>query len=70
MITPGLGFTYGGYRIGYGRGYYDKWFAKHTVKHKIAPAFERQILEDLKVSELDIPVDKIVTEDRMINTRI
>ncbi len=65
-ITPGLGFTTTGYRIGYGRGYYDKWFAEHPVKHKIALAFEEQILEELPIDEYDIPVDKIISEDRII----
>ena len=67
VVTPGLGFTPTGYRIGYGRGYYDKWFAEHPVHHKIAPAFEEQILDKLPIDEFDIPVNKIITEDRIIN---
>jgi len=67
VVTPGLGFTPAGYRIGYGRGYYDKWFAKHPVQHKIALAFEAQILDELPINEFDIPVDKIITEDQIIN---
>lgn len=65
-ITPGLGFTQKGYRIGYGRGYYDKWFAEHPVKHKFALAFEAQILDELPVDEFDIPVNKIITENQII----
>jgi len=67
VVTPGLGFTPAGYRIGYGRGYYDNWFAEHPVKHKIALAFEAQILDELPINEFDIPVDKIITEDQIIN---
>ena len=66
VITPGLGFTTQGYRIGYGRGYYDKWFATHQVQHKIAVTFDDQIIETLPVTEFDVPVNKIVTESRII----
>ncbi len=66
VITPGLGFTPQGHRIGYGRGYYDKWFASHYTGHKIAIAFEKQIIEELPIDATDVPVDMIVTEKRVI----
>ena len=66
VITPGLGFTRTGHRIGYGRGYYDKWFARNSVAHKIAVTFEAQIVDSLPVAETDIPVDIIVTEQGII----
>jgi len=69
VVTPDLGFTQSGYRIGYGRGYYDKWFAEHPVQQKIALAFEAQILDELPIDEFDIPVNKIITEDRIIKTK-
>ena len=65
-ITPGLGFTLTGKRLGFGRGYYDKWFSTHRVGHKIALAYECQIVDELPVDENDIPVDMIVTEERII----
>ena len=66
VITPGLGFTTDGYRIGYGRGYYDKWFAKHQVQQKIAMTFDEQVIETLPITDFDIPVNMIVTESRII----
>jgi 5-formyltetrahydrofolate cyclo-ligase len=68
VITPGVGFTLQGHRIGYGRGYYDKWFASHPAKHKIAVCFEEQIVDKLPVDDYDVKVDMIVTEKRI--TRI
>jgi 5-formyltetrahydrofolate cyclo-ligase len=65
-ITPGLGFTPSGHRMGYGRGYYDKWFAQNKVSHKIALAYEAQLVEDIPVEDTDVPMDKIVTEQRVI----
>lgn len=65
-IVPGLGFTISGHRIGFGRGYYDKWFAQNKVDHKIALAYEIQLIEDIPVENTDVPMEKIVTEKRVI----
>lgn len=69
VVTPGVGFTEAGHRIGYGAGYYDRWFASHGVSHRIAIAFEVQIVPTLPVDEHDLPVDAIVTERRLISLR-
>lgn len=68
-ITPGLGFTEKGDRLGYGRGYYDRWFSENTVKTKIGVAFEVQIVDELPLEETDLPLDIIVTEKRIINLK-
>jgi len=65
-ITPGLGFTLGGQRLGYGLGYYDKWLARHRVRHKLALCYECQLVKELPVDQYDIPVDMLVTENRII----
>ena len=65
-LTPGLGFTLSGHRMGFGRGYYDKWFAQNKVNHKIALAYEAQLVEDIPVEDTDVPMEKIVTEKRVI----
>ncbi len=69
VITPGLGFTPKGDRIGFGAGYYDKWFSQHPVKCKAALAFEAQIVESMPTAATDIRVDIIVTERRVIRIR-
>ncbi len=70
VITPGLGFTPAGHRIGYGRGYYDKWFASHKLNHKIAITFEEQIMDKLPVDDYDVMIDMIVTEKRITKTKV
>ena len=64
-LTPGLGFSPAGHRLGYGRGYYDTWFREHPVPHKIALGYDCQILDDIPVDATDVPVDKIVTEKKI-----
>lgn len=66
-ITPGLAFGPAGERLGYGRGYYDRWFARHQVNIKIALAYEIQLVDRLPAEAADRPVDMIVTEERIIN---
>jgi 5-formyltetrahydrofolate cyclo-ligase len=68
-ITPGLGFTVNGGRLGYGRGYYDRWFSQNQVKTKIGIAFEVQIVDELPLEKTDMPLDILVTEERIIDLR-
>ena len=64
-ITPGLGFTVTGQRLGLGAGYYDRWFAAHPGTRRIALAFEGQLVESLPLHADDAPVHAIVTERRV-----
>ena len=68
-ITPGVGFTKKGERLGYGRGYYDRWFAKNEVKTKIGIAFEDQIVMNLPLEKTDINMDIIITEKEIIKLK-
>lgn len=68
VIVPGIAFDEKGCRIGYGKGYYDKFFLKLKKKvPKIALAFDMQVLKEIPNHEHDQRVDKILTEERAIN---
>lgn len=67
VITPGVGFTPTGSRLGYGKGYYDAWFATRPHDLRIAIAFDCQVVESLPVTATDVPVHRIVTETRLIH---
>lgn len=63
VVVPGLAFDRRGHRVGYGAGYYDKFFADlSTTPKKIGFAYDFQILDSLPDDEHDVPVDKIITE--------
>ena len=64
-IVPGLAFTRGGKRLGYGGGWYDRLMA-NAKGFKIGVAHEFQIVENLPHELHDIRLTRIVTDDRHI----
>ncbi len=69
IILPGIAFDLAGNRIGRGLGYYDNFLKKVSPSTKlIALAFEMQIIEKVPAHRNDIPVRKIITEDRIITS--
>lgn len=61
ILVPGLGFDKDNNRIGYGKGYYDR-FLKEKDICKIGICFKEQLLENIIVDKEDIPVDLVVTD--------
>jgi len=66
VFVPGIVFDSKGYRIGYGKGYYDKWLVGFDISKRIGLAYEIQLTDKLPTGEYDLPVGKIVTEKRCI----
>ncbi|MFC0014821.1 MULTISPECIES: 5-formyltetrahydrofolate cyclo-ligase [Allobacillus] len=69
IIVPGLLFDPKGYRIGYGGGYYDRYLVDYP-NSTVSLAMEEQIVQYIPFDDNDIPVDFIITEDRMIHCEI
>lgn len=62
-IVPGLAFDRKGDRIGYGGGFYDRFFVGLNKNvPKIALAYDFQIIDYVPKSNHDICVDKIITD--------
>lgn len=63
ILTPGVAFDLRGYRIGYGGGFYDRFFSeiKKTIP-KIGIAFEVQVVDTLEPEMHDLPVTHLITE--------
>ena len=60
-ITPGICFSKEMYRIGYGKGYYDKFYQKHNNIYKIGLCYKKCLLESIPYDNYDIKVDEIIT---------
>ena len=68
MIVPGLAFDKDLNRIGYGKGFYDKYFQSHidTPFTKCGIAFDIQLCEKIEADRYDQPLDMLVTENSVI----
>jgi 5-formyltetrahydrofolate cyclo-ligase len=67
IIVPGLVFDDRGYRLGYGKGYYDRFlFSLSRKVPSVGLAFDFQVVPALPVSPSDYPLDLIVTDERII----
>lgn len=62
LIVPGLVYNRYGYRIGVGGGYYDR-FLDGFHHPTVSLVHSRQLLEDIPLKPHDIPVDYLLTED-------
>jgi 5-formyltetrahydrofolate cyclo-ligase len=67
IVVPGAAFDERGNRIGYGAGFYDKLLAGYHGT-TVAVAFDLQIVPGVPIGRHDVPVKKIVTEKRVINS--
>ena len=63
VIVPGVAFDINGYRVGYGKGYYDKYLSDKRQISTMALAFACQLVDEIPYDSYDIKMDKIVTEE-------
>jgi len=64
VFVPGVAWTREGHRIGYGGGYFDRFLKKHAGP-TIGLAYEAQLVDSLPLEPHDLPVDYVVTEERV-----
>jgi 5-formyltetrahydrofolate cyclo-ligase len=66
LLVPLLAFDNMNYRLGYGKGYYDRFLSKYLKINKniltIGVAFSFQKYDKLPTTQLDIKLDYILTE--------
>ena len=63
ILVPVVGF-FGTYRMGYGKGYYDRYLSKSSAL-KIGVAFDVQET-NFDINPTDIKLDMIITESRIL----
>jgi len=62
IVIPGSVFGRDGYRVGYGKGYYDRFLSRNLDIYKIGVCFDLQLLDRVPRDEHDIQMDEIITE--------
>lgn len=60
-IVPGLCFDQRGYRLGYGKGYYDRFLTNYS-QSKIGICYNDCVQQRLFCGRFDVPVDLLITE--------
>lgn len=61
-LVPLLSADRQGNRLGYGGGYYDRYFAAHPNVLRIGVAYEGQFVASVPTEETDVPLDGFLTE--------
>ncbi len=66
IIVPALSVDNKGYRLGYGKGYYDRFLAGYeTLPKTLTPIFNDLMVELLPVESTDKKIDIIVSENKI-----
>ncbi len=69
IVIPGLAFDRGGGRLGYGKGYYDRFLCHiRGDATRVAVCFECQLVAEVPRLPHDIRMDMIVTEKAVYKT--
>ena len=63
VLTPGVAFTPGGGRMGYGGGFYDRFFALEPGHPRVGLCFGFQIFPSLPTEPHDITVDQVIWDN-------
>ena len=63
IIVPGVAFDAKGYRVGYGKGFYDRFLKDKRQITVMGLCFSSQVVEEIPYDEHDIKMDKIITEE-------
>jgi len=65
IIIPGVCFDKNKNRLGFGKGYYDKYLENTKIK-RIGICFTEQLVDEIPITENDIKMDLIITDKEII----
>lgn len=66
VITPGVGFSGDGSRVGYGAGYYDRFFAAEPHHMAVGIGYDFQLFQAIEAEKHDKKMAYIVTPTQML----
>ena len=67
MLVPGVAFSKNGYRIGYGKGYYDFYLEEKERIIKAGLCFDLQVVDEFNIDSNDIKMDLLISESTKIS---
>lgn len=68
VIVPGIVFDEKGNRIGYGKGYYDRWLRKFQRAKRVGVCFDFQMAKSIPQTETDTPAGMVITDSKVVRT--
>ena len=66
VITPSIVYDKNGYRLGYGKGFYDKYLALNNHNTSIGISYDKLLQNDIPIDSHDKAVDIIITEEKIL----
>jgi len=67
VVTPALGYDGSGNRLGRGGSYYDRFFSNEELRAcKCGFCFAEQQVDSIPVSDYDVAVDILVTDEEVL----
>ncbi len=60
-LVPGVGFDKSGNRMGYGKGYYDKYFSQYPDLIRLGVSYEEQVVEQIPADAYDKKMHMVMT---------
>ena len=70
LIAPLVAYDARGYRLGYGGGYYDRFFARSNNVNKVAVLYPFQLIEKVPIEKHDIKMNRLVTSQLSLKSSI
>lgn len=70
VIMPGAAFDHMRNRIGYGKGFYDRFLHIHPDFHTIALAFSCQMVDEIIADAYDVRPEILITEEQTYDESI
>ena len=61
LLVPGVAFDPARHRVGYGKGFYDRYLSRHTQHATVAMALDFQIVETVPSDVYDICPQMLIT---------
>ena len=69
MIMPGVVFDKNCHRIGYGKGFYDRYLKNYPQLNKIAVAYDLQVVDHIQSEAHDINPHFVITESQIYDEK-
>ena len=71
IVTPALAYSREKYRLGRGKGFYDRFFAtlntcSSLIVFRAGVCFSERLLDKVPVGVHDLPVDAVITEQEIL----